>query len=449
LKFDMLCSAVLLASAAFAAPARTTERYSRTVSYAGQSVQRCTLHGVSAENRLAIAHHFDMMTHTADYVDVRIINADDAATLASMVPTKQCKTVVEDVEAMVLAAEKDLNTSHANAAEWFDEYHTYDEIIAWYEDVASDYERITKWVPRVGVSYGGLDMPALHITGEGGDAKAKVWFQCSIHSREWISNAVCQYIVDYLVSNYGINDEVTNLLNTVELVIMPFVNPDGYKYTWSGERLWRKNRQPNPGSNCVGTDLNRNYNDKWGTGGGSTNPCSETYEGARAASAPETIAAQEYFLQNTPINGAIDWHAYSQLVLRPYGWTQTDAPDEGLLKECGDLFRDEAAKPFGTKFTSQKSIGLYPTTGTANDWFYSDDANVGGRRSTRAYGFTIELRDTGRYGFQLPASQIIPSGQEMIPAAISFMNFVRDNALYYPDTGTPNATATSAKQAEI
>lgn len=275
-------------------------------------------------------------------------------------------------------------------------------------------------------------MPALHISGEGGEAKAKIWFQCSVHPREWISQAVCQYIIHYLTSNYGINDEVTSLLNTVELVVMPFVNPDGYKYTWSGERLWRKNRQPNKDSNCVGTDLNRNYNEKWGTGGGSTNPCSETYEGASAASAPETLAAQEYFIQNAPIHGAIDWHSYTQLVLRPYGWTESDAPDEPLLKECGDLFRDEASKPFGTAFTSQKSIGLYPTTGTANDWFYSDDAAVGSQGGVRAYGFTVELRDTGRYGFQLPASQIIPSGQEMVPAAISFMNFCRDNPLYYP-----------------
>ena len=29
-----------------------------------------------------------------------------------------------------------------------------------------------------------------------------------------------------------------------------------------------------------------------------------------------------------------------------------------------------------------------------------------------AYSFTFELRDTGRYGFVLPAAQILPSGQE-------------------------------------
>ena len=30
------------------------------------------------------------------------------------------------------------------------------------------------------------------------------------------------------------------------------------------ERLWRKNRKNNVGSTCVGTDLNRNYDYKWG-----------------------------------------------------------------------------------------------------------------------------------------------------------------------------------------
>jgi hypothetical protein len=41
------------------------------------------------------------------------------------------------------------------------------------------------------------------------------------------------------------------------------------------------------------------------------------------------------------------------------------------------------------------------------------------------------LQDTGRYGFELPASEIIPSGQEMVPAAMSFISFCRDNVLAY------------------
>ena len=56
------------------------------------------------------------------------------------------------------------------------------------------------------------------------------------------------------------------------------------------------------------------------------------------------------------------------------------------------------------RYTSQKSIQLYMTTGTASDWFYSDDANS--NNNYRAAGFTIELRDTGQFGFELPPSQV-------------------------------------------
>jgi murein tripeptide amidase MpaA len=56
---------------------------------------------------------------------------------------------------------------------------------------------------------------------------------------------------------------VKNILEKVTIIIVPFVNPDGYEYTWTGDRLWRKNRQINSGSTCRGVDLNRNYNDHW------------------------------------------------------------------------------------------------------------------------------------------------------------------------------------------
>ena len=58
-------------------------------------------------------------------------------------------------------------------------------------------------------------MPALHITGTGTGERKRMWFQCQIHAREWISGAVCQYLVEYLVSNYRVVQSVTDLLDTV------------------------------------------------------------------------------------------------------------------------------------------------------------------------------------------------------------------------------------------
>ena len=46
-----------------------------------------------------------------------------------------------------------------------------------------------------------------------------------------------------------------------------------------------------------------------------------------------------------------------------------------------------------------------PAAGASDDWYM-------GGLGTR-YAFTTECRDTGYYGFLLPADQIIPSGEEL------------------------------------
>lgn len=47
---------------------------------------------------------------------------------------------------------------------------------------------------------------------------------------------------------------------------------------------------------------------------------------------------------------------------------------------------------------------LYPAAGGSDDW-YKGVMNI-------KYAYTVELRDSGRHGFILPASQIIQTGQE-------------------------------------
>lgn len=79
-------------------------------------------------------------------------------------------------------------------------------------------------------------------------------------------------------------------------VIVPVLNPDGYEYTWTTDRLWRKNRRPggvrtlDNVDNCNGVDLNRNYDTNFGGTGSSSNQCSHLYAGPSALSEPETQA---------------------------------------------------------------------------------------------------------------------------------------------------------------
>ncbi len=87
------------------------------------------------------------------------------------------------------------------------------------------------------------------------------------------------------------------------------------------------------------------------------------------------------------------------------GWTDEDAPDEAVLRDLGYNMANAIYFVNGHRYINQKSIGLYPTTGSADDWFYSDDANEY-NGDYRSASYTIELPDTGQYGFLLPPSQV-------------------------------------------
>lgn len=103
----------------------------------------------------------------------------------------------------------------------------------------------------------------------------------------------------------------SSLLDRFTFTIVPVANVDGYAYTRKkdGNRLWRKNMQPNPRSNCIGTDLNRNFGVGWDSGSSSDNPCADDYRGPHAFYAPETQAIADYMASLPNLVSYIDFHA--------------------------------------------------------------------------------------------------------------------------------------------
>ena len=93
------------------------------------------------------------------------------------------------------------------------------------------------------------------------------------------------------------------------------INPDGYVYTWTNDRMWRKTRKPNEDSPCVGTDLNRNYDSNWGGQGASPLPCSETFRGPKVFSAEESAAQRDYLADYASgLELFLTFHSYSQVL---------------------------------------------------------------------------------------------------------------------------------------
>jgi len=300
---------------------------------------------------------------------------------------------------------------------WFDSYHPYDDHVEWWRELQESFPEQSNWTSS-GKSYEGRDLFGVHLWGTGGPGKPAVLYHGTVHAREWIAAPTIEYVAQQLVQGYKSGDNVTQtFLDNYDFYIFPFVNPDGFVFSQTNERLWRKNRQPPPADavnqTCYGRDINRNWETNWDADprGASPNPCPQTYRGVVPRDAPENAGLDDLVRKIRDQQGIklfIDWHSYSQLILSAFGHKETlYAPELAKWTKASALMSEaiRAASTNATTFTFGPSGAvLYPTTGSSVDHIYTI-----GRAE---FSFTIELPDYGDFGFVLPPERIRPTVEE-------------------------------------
>jgi hypothetical protein len=284
-------------------------------------------------------------------------------------------------------------TSYRTVEETYKDLSTLAEAnpnLASWVDIGDSYDKVTPGGPA------GYDLYSLEITNKattGKFEKPVLFIQSSIHAREYTTAEVNTRFAEQLLNEYGKDPDITWLLDYTDIRIVPYVNPDGRKFAEQGYS-WRKNTNPTPpeGSDPVpfpnyGVDLNRNYDSEWGTveGGASTDPADLTYQGPAPFSEPESQAMRDYLLKTFPdqkgegnfdpapddASGVyLDVHSFGNLVLYPFGWTDEAAPNKEGLRDLGLKFGYFTERTDGEAYDVQQAIGLYPTTGTTDDWVY-------------------------------------------------------------------------------
>lgn len=300
-------------------------------------------------------------------------------------------------------------------------YHEMDDIYRWSDKMAENTaNRITK--KSIGKTWEGRDLFVFVFDEPSGiENPPKIFMDCGIHAREWISPAFCQYFVDQLANP---DSKFGHLRTGIEWHIMPVVNPDGYAHSWASDRFWRKNRNPNTGQetkdaqkksgahnkDCgvgkgVGVDLNRNYDAKWQLGDqmiGSSKWCKDqSYQGARVFSEPESQAHSDYMLSINP-KAYLTIHSYAQVVLFPYTWSRDAARPHNYEELIG--LSTEITKRIGGNWRHGQGRDIfYPAAGGSDDWAHSTGVDI---------VYTFELRDKGNYGFMLPEFLIRPAVEE-------------------------------------
>ncbi|XP_072304469.1 carboxypeptidase B2 [Eucyclogobius newberryi] len=318
------------------------------------------------------------------------------------------QVLLANTEELVEMQTRNGSSDPRSSATFYERYHSLDDIYLWINRTSQDNSATVK-VLLLGSSYEKRPIYALKLSLNSRPDKKALWLDCGIHAREWISPAFCLWFVQYSLGFYGHNSEITQILDSFDVYVLPVLNPDGYRYTWTKNRMWRKNRSVSPNSRCVGVDLNRNFDANWCTKGASSSPCSEIYCGTFPESEPESQAVANFLRTHKDlVQIYISVHSYSQMLLFPFSCSTEQASNHNELLEMVQ----EAAKKIHRHYHNHYKYGagaetIYLAPGGSDDWAY----NLGIK-----YSFTFELQDTGRFGFLLPPSNIAKACNEALLA---------------------------------
>jgi hypothetical protein len=267
-------------------------------------------------------------------------------------------------------------------AKLWDTYPTYETYVATMYAFATAYPNLCQIVDA-GTTVGGRKVLFAKISDNVATAEAEpeVIYTGTIHGDETVGFILLQRLIDTLLSNYGTDSRITNIVNSMELWICPNTNPDGTYYggnsTVSGARR----------ANANGFDLNRNFPTITGS-----QPSGQTRQ-------IETTNMMNFINSHHFTHGA-NFHGGAEVVNFPWDYTYSLHPDDSWYSTSSFAYANSAKAngPTGY-FTSVDASGV--TNGAA--WYVID----GGRQDWMNYAahgreVTIELSYT-----KLPAASTL------------------------------------------
>ena len=259
-------------------------------------------------------------------------------------------------------------------------YHNYATLTDELNAYAEAYPDICR-LYTLGQSVQGRELWAILISDNPDDEEDEPEFKyiATMHGGENLGTEMCLYFIDLLLTEYGTNERITNLIDSTSICIVPLMNPDG---------LERGTR-----ANANGVDLNRNFPLL-------TDSSLNIFTGEPLDASnrqPEVRHIMNWTVQNSFVLSA-GFHTSAMLVCYPYGYNEqmsavdTPTPDDLLYEEISRRYTIHNPPMWNS---SQFPDGIvnsalwYPVIGEMPDWNY---------RYVSCNEVTIEL-----YNSQIPA----------------------------------------------
>lgn len=216
-------------------------------------------------------------------------------------------------------------------------YQSYEEIISTLKDWESKSPDLLE-VGTYGKSSKNKDQYYLKISNEYNPGKKKVLITSCIHGNELLSTSTVMAHVGKLISSYGVDYDLTKLINETTIYVIPVVSPDSYSI----------------GRSIDGVDPNRDF---------------PTLKDQDHISVKPIQNLRDFFLEIKP-NSVLSGHTYGRIFLIPWGDSTKNNPNfddyERIATEMGKL----------SNYKFQRASEMYnkPIYGTEIDWYHRNGA---------------------------------------------------------------------------
>ena len=266
-----------------------------------------------------------------------------------------------------------LSGSFKKTQSW-NSYPSYDLYITLMQNFQKDYPGLCKIV-SIGKSTKGRELLFAHIghLNHAADTLPEVMYTSTMHGDETTGYILMLRFIDYLLKNYGTDEKVTRLVDSVDIWINPLANPDG-TYAAGNSSVYGATR-----FNANHVDLNRNYPDPRA----GQHPDGNTWQ-------PETKAFM-HFADSMHFVLSCNMHTGSEVANYPWDtWARRTADDAWWQKVCRQ-YADTVHVHARAGYMSDLNNGI--TDGY--DWY----SITGGRQDYMNYfqhdrEFTLELSET-------------------------------------------------------
>jgi len=207
---------------------------------------------------------------------------------------------------------------------------------------------------EIGKSVEGRSLMFARVTAPEGksvtalSARPEFKYVANMHGDEIVGRELMVKLIEDLAKNYGSDDRITKLMNTVQIYIMPSMNPDG---------AMKKTRE-----NANGVDLNRSFPD-FTTDDNQNNPANREPE----IQAMMNFQAQHHFVLSA------NFHGGAEVVNYPYDTEADVFPLDNLVKNMSLNYAKKVPYLWNsTDFEHGITNGYawYEVNGGMQDWSY-------------------------------------------------------------------------------